>query len=262
VSAPDREFLRTTFDDAAEVYDRVRPVPPEQILDDLVELAKLEPGAKIAEIGCGTGQATLPLAERGYEIVGIELGQSLAALAEHKLAEFPNVRIVNSGFERWDPGGERFDAVVAFNSFHWIDPEVRLAKSAELLHDGGALAVFGTRFVVTDAADAGWLALKEDYEAVTGAPEPWVHVDELKDRSAIFTEGGFFSTPVRRTYQWDVAFTADGYVEFLRSVSFYSAMDDEARGELFARIHRRIRAQPGQSISVTVAAGLYVAARA
>jgi SAM-dependent methyltransferase len=262
VSAPDREFLRTTYDDVAEVYDRVRPVPPEQVLDDLVELAKLEPGAKIAEIGCATGQATVPLAERGFEIVGIELGRSLAAFAEHKLAELPDVRIVNSAFEHWDSGGERFDAVVAFNSFHWIDPAVRLPKSAELLREGGALAVFGTRFVVHDDADPGWLALKEDYEAVTGAPEPWVHVDELKDRSALFTEGDFFRTPVRRTYQWDMAFGADEFIEFLRSVSLYRAMDDDSREQLFERIHRRIRVQPDQSLHPTMAAGLYVAERA
>jgi hypothetical protein len=40
------------------------------------------------EIGPGTGQATLPLAERGFEIVGVELGERLTAFAREKLSAF------------------------------------------------------------------------------------------------------------------------------------------------------------------------------
>jgi SAM-dependent methyltransferase len=127
----DPHFLRTTFDDSPEFYDRARPVPPEQLFDDLVALAQLEPGARLLEIGCGTGQATLPLADRGFEIVGIELGERLADFARRKLAPFPRVKIVASSFEQWNPTGDHFDAVVAFNSFHWIDPELRFARSAQ-----------------------------------------------------------------------------------------------------------------------------------
>ncbi len=60
----DRHRLRMTFDDSPEQYDRTRPVCPSRLFDDLVSLAGLRPGARLADIGCGTGQATLPLAER------------------------------------------------------------------------------------------------------------------------------------------------------------------------------------------------------
>ncbi len=116
----DPHFLRTTFDDSPELYDRSRAVPPQSLFDDLITLARLEPGARLVEVGCGTGQATLALAERGYEIVGVELGESLASFTRRKLTPFPRVTIVTSSFEEWNPTGELFDAVVAFNSFHWI----------------------------------------------------------------------------------------------------------------------------------------------
>lgn len=35
-----REPLRRTFDTAADLYDRARPSDPEELFDDLVELAK------------------------------------------------------------------------------------------------------------------------------------------------------------------------------------------------------------------------------
>jgi SAM-dependent methyltransferase len=258
---PDPHFLRATFDDSAELYDRSRTVAPEQLFDDLIELARLEPGARLVEIGCGTGQATLPLAQRGLEIVGIELGENLADLARRKLAQFPLVSVVVSSFEQWDPGGERFDAVVAFNSFHWIDPAVRFAKPAEVLREGGVLAVVGMRFVVHDHVDAVWMALQEDFEAVTGAAEPSTHVVALQDRSAEFEESGYFRKAVLRRYQWDTLYDADGHIALLQTSSRYRTLDEDVRGKLFERIHGRIQAQPQRTVIPTMAATLYVAER-
>lgn len=257
----DPQFLRATFDDSPELYDRARPVPPQQLFDDLVALAQLGPGARLLEIGCGTGQATLPLAQRGFEIVGIELGERLADFARQKLAPFPRVKIVASSFEQWIPTGHPFDAVVAFNSFHWIDPELRFARSAELLREGGALAVVGMRFVVHDHADTVWMALQEDYEAVAGLGEPRIHVDAVKDRSPEFEASGYFRNVTVRRCLWDVTFDADSYIALLHTSSWHRRLDDEFRAELFERIHQRIRAQAEPTIAPTMAAVLYVAER-
>jgi 16S rRNA A1518/A1519 N6-dimethyltransferase RsmA/KsgA/DIM1 with predicted DNA glycosylase/AP lyase activity len=47
----------------------------------------------VLEIGCGTGQATVPLAERGSRIVAVELGPAMAAVARRNLARFPAVQV-------------------------------------------------------------------------------------------------------------------------------------------------------------------------
>lgn len=90
----DRRSLRTTFDDAPELYDRTRPVPPNELFDDLATLTGLGAGARLVEIGCGTGQATLPLARRGFAVVAVELGAHLADYAREKLAGFPHAHVV------------------------------------------------------------------------------------------------------------------------------------------------------------------------
>ncbi|HZC29448.1 MAG TPA: class I SAM-dependent methyltransferase, partial [Gaiellaceae bacterium] len=132
--------LRATFDEDAERYDRARPGYPAELFDDLAALAGLRPGDRVLEIGPGTGQATVPLARRGYRIVAVELGTGLAAVARRNLAAFPDVEVVNAAFEDWPLPAEPFDAVVAATAFHWIDPDVRLARTAQTLRPGGALA--------------------------------------------------------------------------------------------------------------------------
>src|SRR5947209_4923085 len=76
---------RESLDEVAERYDRARPGYPLALVDDLVDLACLGRGSRVLEIGCGTGQLTVPLAERGVSLVGVELGANLAAIARRKL---------------------------------------------------------------------------------------------------------------------------------------------------------------------------------
>ena len=125
---PRREVLRAGFDRAAEDYQRTRPVCPPQLFSDLIDLAALEAGDQVIEIGCGTGQATVPLAEHGLSVTAVELGAELAAIARRRLAAFPACEVVTCSFEDWQAHDATLDAVAAVNSLHWIDPRLRYAK--------------------------------------------------------------------------------------------------------------------------------------
>jgi SAM-dependent methyltransferase len=82
----DREMLRTTFGQDAELYDQCRPSYPPPLFTDLATLAGLGPHARVLEIGCGTGQATLPLAKLGCTVVAMDLSPDMAAVAVRGLA--------------------------------------------------------------------------------------------------------------------------------------------------------------------------------
>jgi SAM-dependent methyltransferase len=97
--AGERNRLRTTFDEAASLYDEVRPGYPGELFDDVVSLSGIPAGGRILEIGCGTGQATVPFARRGYRILCIELGENMAAVARRNLEGYPQAEVRTGAFE-------------------------------------------------------------------------------------------------------------------------------------------------------------------
>ncbi|HEX2741111.1 MAG TPA: class I SAM-dependent methyltransferase, partial [Rubrobacter sp.] len=90
--AEERNRLRKVFDEVALLYDGARPGYPGELFDDIVTLSGIPLEGRILEIGCGTGQATVPFARRGYHVVCIELGENMAALARRNLKGHPQVR--------------------------------------------------------------------------------------------------------------------------------------------------------------------------
>jgi SAM-dependent methyltransferase len=259
----DRHRLRATFEEVPELYERARPLYPAQLFDDLVAYAGLEPGARVLEIGCGTGQATLPLAERGLEVVCVELGAGLAAVARRKLARFPRVRVVHAVFEEWEAEEASFDAVVAFTAFHWLDPEAKYVKPARLLRPGGALAVAETDHVVVEGGEPFWAEVQADYDAVVPSDEnrPPPRAEEVEDLRAELEETGLFGEVEVRRYLADVTYSADEYIGVLDTYSPNRAMEPVKRERLFDLIRQRVEAQPGGTVTKTYLFTLNLARR-
>jgi len=252
----DHRERRTTFDEVAELYDRVRPTYPDALLDDLVELAGLEPGSRVVEVGCGTGKATVPLAERGLEITCVELGRSLAAIAERNLASLAGVDVVVADFESWTPRRAGYDALVSFTAFHWIERALRYVKAAEVLREGGALAIAMIHHVLPPGADPFFLEAQADYDAVGRGGTPPGPPEAIEAFGEEMAASGLFHVVAERRYHWDVEYTADEYTDVLSTYSENIAMPDETRRELFRRLRARIGSR---SIRKTYVATLDVA---
>src|SRR5262249_58136355 len=119
---PHREARRRTFDAVADLYATARRPYPDVVVDDVVRLAGLARDSAVVEIGCGTGQATLPLAARGLRIVCVELGSRLAEIARRNLADYPQVEGGNADFEQGAAPPHDHDARVPLHPFHRIQP--------------------------------------------------------------------------------------------------------------------------------------------
>ena len=199
----DPKRLRGTFDGVAALYDEVRPGYPEQLFEDLAALSVVGSGARVLEIGCGTGQATGALARRGYRVLGVELGENLAELARAKTADYPETRVITSSFEDWTLEEGAFELVFSATAFHWIDPEVRYSKSAKALRDGGSLALVWNRPEPHESTKGFPEALREVHHRE--APEldqerrP-ERLDRAADKASNVECSGFFERPTERYY--------------------------------------------------------------
>lgn len=243
--------LRETFDEVALLYDRARPKYPAELVDDLCALAALPSPASILEIGCGTGQLTVPLAERGHKVLCVELGTNLAAVARRNLAPFPLAAVETAPFEHWDPTGRAFDLIVSATAWHWLDPAIRLEKCAALLRPGGALGVVHTHHVRPAGGDPFFADIQEVYVALglsddrVGPLPPETVPDEWPEVSS----SGMFGSPAFRRYLWPCTYTAEEYIAVLETYSPNRAMAPATRDRLYAEIRRRIAGRPHGTVT-------------
>ncbi|HZQ38858.1 MAG TPA: class I SAM-dependent methyltransferase [Dehalococcoidia bacterium] len=258
--AVEQTDLRAGFDAEAEAFERTRPVCPAALFADLVALAGLAPGDRVLEIGCGSGQATLPLAERGLAVTALELGPNLAALARRRLQPYATVEVVTGAFEDWQPHGRRLAAVVAVNALHWVEPALRYAKPAALLAPGGALVVAGCHWAQPHNAEPFWREVQADYRAVGYAGEPppapeTIGPWHLPPEAAPYFE----ETAARRYPPFQVAYSAGDYLALLATQSGTRALDAARQREFLDRVRLRLRDWP--QVTATFVPFLTVGAR-
>jgi len=256
-----RLSLRGGFDNAAKDYQRTRPVCPPQLFDDLMDRAGLEAGDRVIEIGCGTGQATLPLAERGLAVTAIELGAELSAIARHRLAEFPASEVVTCSFEDWQPQGTQADAVVAVNSLHWIDPELRYAKPYELLRPGGAMVVAGCLWAQPAGADRFWTDVQEDYRALGVEGDPPPPPEQICLQHFLPEAGSLFEEVASLRYPFQVHYSADDYLVNLATQSGTHALGEVRGAEFLARVRHRLESLGWPHLTATFVGYLTVGRR-
>lgn len=224
-----------TFDEVAELYDRARPRYPEALFDDLSQVADLDVSSRVLEIGCGTGKATLSMADRGYDVTAIELGPRLVAVARRNLSGFRNVRVHIGAFEDWSLPDNPFDLVMAATSFGWVDRTVRYSKSAQALKAKGWLAVFDNRHVA-GGDNAFFDAVQACYERFMPGTPPGLKLpdpSEIRDNATELEATRLFGAPEFRRYYWEQRYTTAEYLDVLSTYSGHILLSRHQRGALF-----------------------------
>ncbi|GAA1035330.1 class I SAM-dependent methyltransferase [Virgisporangium ochraceum] len=241
--------LRTTFGEDAERYDRARPRYPAQMFDDLAA-AGVRPGARVLEIGCGTGQATTDLAERGHRIVAVELGADMAAVARRNLARFGSVEVVTAAFEDWPLPDEPFDVVFSATAFHWIDPAVRVSKSADALRPGGLLATVRTEHIAGGNPEF-WVAAQTCYERFDPSTPPGLRqqpASAIPEDDRELVPSGRFGPARFHRYEWDASYTTAEYLDLLLTYSGHRALPAAQRSGLLDCIAGLIEGNGGRIV--------------
>jgi SAM-dependent methyltransferase len=242
---------RLLFGEVADLYDRHRPSYPTALVEDLIELAGVRPGDRVLEVGAGTGKATALFAAAGLAVVAVEPSPGMAEVARRNCAPYPRVEIVQSDFERWEPGGGDFPLLYSAQAWHWIDRELRYRRARAALRDGGLLAAFWNRpgwgsSAVRQALLAAYRTIVP--EMATDGPlhpaNPSPEGDE--DWPGEIAAVAEFADPLVRRYPWSREYTAVQYAGLLGTLSEVRLLDDATRVRLLRAVGEIIAEHGGR----------------
>jgi len=258
---PTRDELKTTLNQVAADYDEVRPGYPEELIDDVISLARLSTEDRILEVGCGTGLATRPFAQRGYNLLSIDIGPDMVELAERNLSSYPNVTLQCVSFEDLDKSAGDFDLMISASAFHWIDPKTGYQLVANRLARSGAMAIF-THYH-PPPYEGFFDAVQDVYQRVVpewpapreGAP---IETTISKHNDAIYRSGAFGPVTVK-TYPWSRDLTTAQYLKLLNAFSEHRLLEPSRRADLFDGVANLIDKAYGGIVSRPYMTTLYFA---
>lgn len=131
--------------EVAEFYRRYRRGYPAAVFDRLVDAFALTGDDVVLDLGCGTGQLTIPLAERVRAVIGMDPEPDMLAEAR---------RVADRGNLSWMVGAdvdvpalgtllgkESLGAVTVGQALHWMDHDRLFQTLHPLVREGGGVAV-------------------------------------------------------------------------------------------------------------------------
>lgn len=230
---------RTRFQNAnvARLYNEVRPGYPQQLIEDTLILSEMSPDGRILEVGCGSGQATIPFTEKGYAMLCLELAADLAQLAAENCRPYPDVQIQNVSFEDWPLQEKSFDLFISAQAFHWVPPEIGYPKAAAALKDTGSIALFWN--LHPDPDTAFLRALNAIFQSTVGLANPagsMSREESDKINVGLIESSGLFDKVVVKHYPWSERYTTEQYIKLLHTYFGHQVLPEKEQQELFTRV--------------------------
>lgn len=125
---------------ASDEYDVFAPQANEKLIDAFVRLSGLGAGARVADLGCGSGVFTELLRRRGYSAVGIDISPKLVAVGR---AKYPGLELLEGDAENLPFAAGSLDGVLLSGLVHHFpDPRRLAAEVSRVLKPGGRFVAF------------------------------------------------------------------------------------------------------------------------
>ena len=233
-----------SFGSDAERYDRSRPSYPQSLVDKIIVGS---PGRSVLDVGSGTGIAARQFKAAGCEVLGIDPDARMAAVARSSGVETEVAR-----FEAWGPAGRTFDAVIAAQAWHWVDPVAGAAKAARVLRPGGRLAPFHH---VLQSPPEIMEALATAYRQA--APDSPFNISQLTGSAldayqplfAKIADGirlvGGFGEPEQWRFDWEHTYTRDEWLDQLPTLGALTQLAPDGLTQVLDAVGAAIDAMGG-----------------
>jgi SAM-dependent methyltransferase len=235
-----------SFGSDAGRYDRARPSYPAALVDRIIEASPGTGAPRILDVGCGTGISARLFQAAGCPVLGVDPDARMAALARNS-----GLDVEVAKFEEWQAGGRTFDAVIAAQAWHWVDPVAGAAKAAAVLRPGGRLAVFWNAFQPP-------AELRAAFGAVYRRALPDSPVGGFWSRPAVdaylvgcgkaadaMRQAGGFGEPQTWRFDWSRPYTRDEWLDVVPTFGGHSLLPADVQAGLLAGIGAAVDAAGG-----------------
>ncbi len=255
---------RGLFGQAAQAYDQVRPPYPEAYFSLLVNQGVLFPGCATLEIGAGSGLATHRLLALGANpLTVIEPDRGFGELlSKIEQASSGALHLLPCTFEEAELANRAFDLVVIATAFHWLDPQVRVAKIARLLKQHGSVVllwnIFGDLAKHDDFHEATKHLLVHLVPSPSGAPEKLPFALDRAAREAEFIGGGDFALSTFLETHWTLTLNPNQVRSLYSGFSSIARLPDEERLPLLERLAAIADVQFGGKVIRNMTSPMYI----
>ncbi|MGI5456798.1 class I SAM-dependent methyltransferase [Streptomyces sp. CA-249302] len=235
MTAPSGTTRAHSFNAAAAQYAANRPSYPPALFDAIEELAgRPLAGARVADVGAGTGIATALLHGRGAEVVAVEPGDGMAAEFRRTLPDVPIVRGDGNSLPLADAS---VDFVTYAQAWHWTEPARAVPEARRVLRPGGALALWWNM----DPADVPWITEQADRIRAHFRGEHNNKQGASELRSALAFKG-VPDVPAHshRIVRWSREVPVDTHLANVGSHSIFLVQDEERTDAFLAEERERL----------------------
>jgi SAM-dependent methyltransferase len=226
--------MAESFGADVQRYDRARPPYPDALVARIVVGS---PGREVLDIGCGTGIAARQFQAAGCTVLGVEPDARMAEAARAR-----GLVVEVATFETWQPAGRWFDAVIAAQSWHWVDPAAGAVQAAQVLRPRGRLAVFGHVYeppaeIAEPFAEAFRRAVPDSPLARGAARRPLAAYQQGYAAFADAISGtGLFDEPEQWRFDWARPYTRDQWLDLLPTTGGMTRLEPEVLEPILAAV--------------------------
>jgi len=222
-----RQARATSFGPVAEVYERSRPLYPE----DAVRWLAGNAPADVLDLGAGTGKLTRQLVALGHRVVAVD---PLPEMLDQLRAAVPGVEALEGRGEELPLETESFDVVTMAQAFHWLDPVAALPEIARVLRPGGVL---GLIWNVRDDATPWAARLSEIIGSET------ISESTVAERVGA---SGLYGPVETREFRYEQRLDRDGLLDLVLSRSYCVLQPSAEREQVLAEVGALYDAEAGE----------------
>jgi SAM-dependent methyltransferase len=224
-------------------YDRARPSYPAELIDRIIAAS---PGRDVLDVGCGTGICARLFQAAGCTVLGVDPDPRMA-----ELARAGGTAAEVAKFEDWESAGRSFDAVIAAQAWHWVDPVAGAARAAAALRPGGRLAVFWNAFEPPAElrAQFGEVFLRAMPGSAFGGfwarPALDAYRSGCERAAAGMREAGGFGEAEEWLSRWERPYTRDEWLDLLPTTGGFTRMPERVQAQILEGIGAAVDAAGG-----------------